>query len=305
MELIQENVSALAGKFGIDAGVLTKFLADATAAEEVKPFADSLGLFEVFTPEVLTQRISNERMDAATKAKNEATGNIYGTIDKRILEQTGVAKNQGELTVDYVARAAKEKFGTKVDETAEMTRLRGDLTAAQDLVAQTNTKLQEVEVAHATEKKQTQINGRIDTPINALSINTTPELLDSQREYLKYRLFQKYDVDLVDGKEQFTDKATKEVKRDPKTAAPMTAAALVAEFAPSVVSLKKPLATTGSQFQSSGTTQTQGAIAFDYGSYATKEAFTADMRKQGVAADSADEIKYFREFKKLRPDLFK
>lgn len=303
MELIKENVSALATKLGADAEVITKFLTDATAAAEVKPFADLLGTLEVFKPDELASRLTNERAEAALKSKNETLGVTYGALDRRIFEDTGIVKAGSESTVEYMARAAKEKYGTKGDESAEMTRLRSDLTAARNLLTEKDTKLQEVEVAHATEKKQTQINGRIDAPINALSINTTPELLDSQREYVKYRLLQKYDVDLVDGKEQFTDKMTKEVKRDPKTAAPMTAAALVAEFAPQVVSLKKSSTAQPSGFNSGANDFNDGASSFDFSKYATKEEFANDLNKQGIASGSDEGLALYKKFKAARPDL--
>jgi hypothetical protein len=301
--LIEENVSVLAAKLGSTPGIITKFLTDAAASEEVKPFADTLGTLHVFKADELAQRDTNLTTQAAQKAKNDTLGTTYGAMDERIQTETGIAKKTGESTIEYMARAAKEKYGTRGDESAEMTRLRGDLTAAQELVKQTNTKLAEVEVAHATEKKQTQINGRIDAPINALNINTTPELLDSQREYLKYRLFQKYDVDLVDGKEQFTDKVTKEVKRDPKTAAPMTAAALVAEFAPQVVSLKKSSTAQPSGFNPGANDFTDEASAFDFSKYASKEEFAADLNKQGIASGSPEGAAIYKKFKAARPDL--
>lgn len=303
MELNPIAVSEAASKLGLTPEVFTKFLAKDTPEAEVTPLLTSVKALELFTADQLTQRITNERTAAATEAERNAKGNTYGAMDKRIKDDTGIEKNQGESTIDYMARAAKEKYGTKGDESAEMTRLRGDLTAARTLLTEKETKLQEVEVAHATERKQTQINGRIDAPINALVINTTPELLDSQREYVKYRLFQKYDVDLVDGKEQFTDKVTKEVKRDTKTAAPMTAAALVAEFAPSVVSLKKTSAAQSSGFKSDASDFTSATI--DFSQFVSAEAFAQALAKQGITAGDPQSGKLMAEFMKARPELFK
>lgn len=304
MEFIQENVSALAAKIGSTPEVLQKFLSDAAAAEEVKPFAESLGLLEVFTPDEFTARIGNERTLAATEATKTATGNTYGAIDTRTLKATGIAKNQGETTVDYTERAFKEKFGTKVEESAELQKLRTELVARDTALATVNGELESTKVAFATERQQAAINAKIDSPINALPINTTPELLDAQREFLKHMLLQKYDVALVDGKEQFTDKATNTVKRDPKTAAPITAAALVAEFAPTVVQLKKLSAAQGSGYDSSRTNLNDGeASSFDFAQYATKEEFAKALNKSGIGSGSARGSELYAAFEKARPDL--
>lgn len=48
MDLIPQNVSALATILGAEPEVITKFLTEAEAAEEVKPFAASLGSLKVF-----------------------------------------------------------------------------------------------------------------------------------------------------------------------------------------------------------------------------------------------------------------
>lgn len=294
-------VSEIATKLGMPE-VLEQFRSTETPADGVNPFAEKLGLFEVFTADQLSERIGNERTLAATEATKTATGNTYGAIDTRTLKATGIAKNQGESTVDYTERAFKEKFGTKVEESTELQRLRGELTAREAALATANTELESVKVAHATEKQELQINARIDTPINALSINTSAELLDSQREYVKYRLLQKFNVALVDGKEQFTDKATNEVKRDAKTAAPMTAAALVAEFAPTVVSLKKESAKTGSGYESSSANLNDGdASQFDYMQYATKEDFAKALNKAGISSGSPRGTELFAAFKKANP----
>jgi hypothetical protein len=304
MELIQENVSALATKVGTTPEVITKFLTDAQAAAEVKPFADSLGLLEVFNPEQLTQRITNERTQAATEATNTTKGNTFGTMDKRILDDTGIAKNAGELTIDYMARAAKEKYGTKANESEELTRLRGEIAAKDSLLTQKDTELQQLQVQHGTERKQGQINASLDAAIHALPIQATAELLDSQREFVKYRLGQAYDIDVVDGKVVFKDKGTENVVRDSKTAAPMTAAALIEQFAPKVVSLKATSVTTGSGFQSSSTNLNDGeASAFDYTQYASKEEFAKALNKAGISSGSKRGTDLYSAFEKARPDL--
>lgn len=305
MELIQENVSALATKLGSTPEVITKFLTDAAAAAEVKPFADTLGIIEVFTPDQLTQRIGNERTDAATKAKNEAIGNTYGAIDTRIEKATGIKKNDGESTADYSERAYKEKFGKNGgNESEELTRLRGEIAAKDQLLTQKDTELEQIKVTHATERKQGQINAKIDAAINGLNINTTPELLDSQREFVKYRLMQAYDVDVVDGKVVFKDKGTENIKRDGKTAAPMTEEALIAEFAPKVVSLKTTSASKGSGFDSSRTNYNDGAATgFDFSKYTSLEEFAKDLNKQGISSGSKRGSDLYEAIKKARPDL--
>jgi hypothetical protein len=297
-------VSEIATKLGMPE-VLEQFRSAETPAEGVNPFAEKLGLVEAFTADQLNTRLANERQMAAQEATRTATGNTYGAIDSRTLKATGIAKNEGESTVDYTERAFKEKFGTKVEESAELQRLRTELTARETALATVNTELEKVKVTYATERQELQINAKIDAPINALIINTTPELLDSQREFVKFRLLQKYEVALVDGKEQFTDKQTKEVKRDPKTAAPMTAAALVAEFAPTVVSLKQdPSAKPGSGYSGSGNNFNSGdASAMDFSKYTSKEEFAKDLAKQGLSMGSAKASELYDAFKKARPDL--
>lgn len=300
MELIEQHVSALAAKLGSTPEVITKFLTDASASEEVK-----LDTLEVFTQDQLAQRIANESSAAALKAKNEATGNTYGAIDNRILKATGIAKNAEESTADYSERAYKEKFGKAGgNESEELQRLRSDIAAKDNLLTQKDSELQQVKVQHATEAKAASINAKLDSAINILPINTTPELLDSQREFLKFRLSQKYDIDVVDGKEQFTDKITKEVKRDQKTATPMTAATLVAEFAPTVVSLKADQsAKPGSGYKGSGNDFNKDGSARDYSQYTSKDEFVKDLQRQGIAPTGKEGSKLYDEFLKARTDL--
>ncbi|MBG8556166.1 hypothetical protein [Hymenobacter guriensis] len=303
--LNEKIVSDLAEKLGLPE-VLEQFRSTETPADGVNPFAEKLGLVETFSAEQLTARLTNERQIAAAEATRTATGNTYGAIDSRVLKATGIPKNEGERTDDYTERAFKEKFGKSGgDENAELTRLRADIAAKDQLLTQKDTELQQVQVRYATEAKQTQINARLDAAINTLPINTTPELLDSQREFVKYRLSQKYDIDVVEGKEQFTDKVTKEVKRDSKTAAPMTAAVLVAEFAPTVVSLKKQSVTTGSGFQGSGNdfNKEDDAATFDFTKYTSLKEFAEDLNKQGIPSGSDKGGKVYAAFKKARPDL--
>ncbi len=302
MEFNQTTVLEAAGKLGMAPEVFTKFLLKDTPEAEVTPLLASLKGLEVFTPSEFTARIGNERSQAATEADRLAKGNTYGAIDRRTLKATGLAKNEGESTEDYSERAFKEKFGTKVEESAELQRLRTELTARETALATANTELESAKVAHATERQQLQINAKIDAPINALSINTTPEMLDAQRAFLKHMLFQQYDVALVDGKEQFTAKGSTDVKRDPKTAAPMTAAALIAEFAPTVVSLKTTSAGQGSGYKNSPQSFTSGSI--DFSQFPTADDLGKALAKQGITAGSPEGGKIMKDAMTARPELF-
>ena len=295
-------VSEIATKLGMPE-VLVQFLKSDAPADGVNPFADQLGLVEAFTTEQLTVRLSNERQIAATEATKTATGNTYGAIDTRTLKATGIPKNQGETTVDYTERAFKEKFGLPANEPAEIQRLRDDLAAKDALLGQKETAFKEMEVAHATERKQGQINGVLDSAINGLPISTTPEMLDSQREFVKFRLNQAYTADVVDGKVQYTDRASGQVVRDAKTAAPITTAALVEQFAPKVVSLKKTSAAQGSGFDSSRTVSTaDGNTAFDFALYATKGELAAAINKAGIGSGTPEGATIYAAFLKARPD---
>jgi hypothetical protein len=119
-----------------------------------------------------------------------------------------------------------------------MTQLRQAVADKDALLVQKNGELEQLTVKHATEAKALQINARLDNAINGLAIDATPELLDSQREFLKFKFNQKYDADLVDGKVVFKDKAGI-VQKDTTTASPLSEAALIAQFAPTVVSIKQ------------------------------------------------------------------
>ena len=303
-------VSEIATKLGMPE-VLEQFRSTETPAAGVNPFAEKLGLVEAFTSEQLTQRLTNERAEAAREATKVATGNTYGALDKRILAETGIAKSDQESTVEYMARAAKEKFGTKTEESDELKRLRADLVAKDTLLATNATRLTEMEAGFATERKQVLINSKLDARINLLAIDVPASVpaesrqayLDNQREFVKYKLMQAHVVDVVDGKTQFTDKASGQVVRDPKTAAPITEAALIDQFAPKVVSLKKQSAAQGSGYDSSRTTVAgDGAAAFDFALYATRAEFATALNKAGIGSGTPEGGKLYEAFKKARPD---
>jgi hypothetical protein len=280
MDLIKENVSALATKLGSTPEVITKFLTDAAASEEVKPFADTLGTLQIFTPEQFTQRLSNETAEAATAARNTAVGNTYGAMDKRILAETGIAKlRDDEPTIDYMARAAKEKFGKAGNEPEEIKQLRQAVADKDALLVQKNGELEQLKVAHATEAKTLQINSKLDAAINGLAIESPADRLDSQREFVKFKFMQKYEADLVDGKVVFKDKATGQVVKDTTTASPLTEAALVAQFAPTVVSLKQSQKR-GAGVNSSADTSNQGADNFS--DFATLDDYKKHLTQSGV-----------------------
>ena len=303
-------VSEIATKLGMPE-VLEQFLKSDAPADGVNPFAEKLGLFELFTATDLTARISNESKIAAAQAAKDATGNTYGAIDTRTLKATAIAKNPGESTVDYTERAFKEKFGTAGDESEDLKRLKADIAAKDVLLLTKESKLSEMEATYATEKKAAQINAKLDTRINALTIDIPatvaaadrPAYLDNQREFVKYKLMQAYEVDVVEGKTQFTDKATGQVVRDAKTAAPITEAALIEVFAPKVVSLKKVSAVQPSGYQSGANSPTgDGAASFDYSQYATKADFAKALNAQGIGSGTPEGAKFYGEFLKARPD---
>ncbi|GAA4393552.1 hypothetical protein [Hymenobacter koreensis] len=306
MELIQENVSALATKLGATPEVITKFLTDAAAAEEVKPFATSLSALQVFSETDFNTRLTNERQIAAQEATRTATGNTYGAIDTRILKATGIAKTEGESTADYSERAYKEKFGKPSgDESEELKRLRSDIAAKDQLLTQKTTELDQLNVKYATDAKQARINAALDAAINALPINVEDKYLDSHRKLVKMELMQAYDVDVVEGKTIFKEKATGKEVRDTKTADYITEKALIEQFAPQVVSLKQASTTTGSGYKGSGNNfNTDGdASGFDFSKYSSLKEFAEDLNKQGIPSGSPKGAKLYGEFKKQRPDL--
>lgn len=283
MPLNEQIVSDLAARFGLPE-VLDQFRSTETPADGVNPFADKINGLQVFTAAQLTERIGNETRSAVDKATNDTKGNTYGAMDKRILEETGVAKNTGEKTVDYLVRAAKEKFGTKANESEEMTRLRQDLTAKDTLLTQ---KTEEFDTYKSTvEQQQTrgQIDRILDSTIATLPLDVPADRLDAQRRFLKYELEQKYDISLVGGKLEFKDKATGEIKRDGTTASPMQADALIPQFAPSVVSLKTSQRN-GTGVKPAVSTPT---TADDLAAFATIDDYKKHLTESGITLASAD-----------------
>lgn len=290
MELIEQSVSALAEKLGTTAEVITKFLSDASA-EEVKPFAASLPAMQVYKPDELATRIQNEREAAALEAKNTTIGSTYGAMDKRILEDTGIAKNEGEKTIEYMARAAKEKYGSKKEESEEMTQLRSDLTAAKDLLRTKDselqtatTKLQGMEVEFATRLQGQHTNAAIDAAINAIKIDASDAYLPSQRKLLKMEFNERFEAKIVDGKTIFVEKATGKEKRDDRLADPMTAEAIIQEFAPQVVSVK--------QSQKRGTevrdtSKKNSTDTNDFAAYDSLDAYKKVLAEQGIVLSSS------------------
>jgi hypothetical protein len=210
--LSEKIVSDIAEKLGLPE-VLELFRSPDAPADGVNPLAEKLTPLQVFTQTDFDTRINTERQASATEATRVAAGNTYGAIDKRIKEITGLDKlpEESKDSLAYAERAFREKFGTAGTESDELKRLKDVISAKDLLLEQTQTKLTEMEVEHATEKKQTQINGTIDEPIKKLLINVPADQLASQQGYVKFRFNDAYTADVVDGKVQFTDKATGKV----------------------------------------------------------------------------------------------
>jgi hypothetical protein len=303
MELILENVSALATKLGTEPEIITKFLTDAAATEEVKPFAEKLGKLQVFPEDIFNTRLENERQQAAEKAKNLTLGTTYGAVDERVKKATGIEKQTGESTLDYQERAFREKF-SKTTDTEETQRLRDDLAASKNLLAAKST---EFETYKSGVEKQT-AKQRLDSNLTAPLAAIAETLVEpGQQEYIKFMFEQKYTGQLNGETVEYKDKATGEIVRDTNTAAPMTGEALLKQFAPTVkgVSFKKPSPTSGSGFQGSSTNLNSGSTeTMDFSGFASTADFNAELRKQGIAAGSDRAGKLYEAFKKARTDLF-
>jgi hypothetical protein len=315
MDLNQTTVSSLAATLRTTPEVLTKFLTEAEASEEVKPFAATLGSLQVISAEDFDVRITRERTEAAQKAKDDAVGNTYDAVDKRIFKATGIAKlpEEAKDSLAYAERAYREKFGSKADESTELKSLRETLEAKDSLLTQATQKLQEMEVAHTTERKQTQINATIDKPIQGLKIRIPAdeekpqEYLANQQAYFKYRFEQAYSADSVDGKVQFTDKATGKIVTDPTRAGnPMDAETLIAQFAPKVVSLKAQSAAQPSGFKPGApSTDATGAAVIDYTQFNSRDELNTYLKKYGISPTGKEGGVHLNKFKAARPELFK
>ncbi|RPD50050.1 hypothetical protein DNI29_04435 [Hymenobacter sediminis] len=282
MAFNEKTVSDLAEKLGLPE-VLEQFRSADVPADGVNPLAEKLGTLHVFGQAQLEERLNNEKAAAAEDARKTAVGNTYGAMDKRILAETGIAKADGESTVDYMARAAKEKFGKPGNESEVMQRLRTDLEETRSALQKRNTEYEQLEVKHATEAKTLQINSRLDMAINTLPIDAPTEKLDSQRRFLKYELEQKYSVDVVDGRVEFTDKATGKVVKNPTTQTPLTEAEIIAQFAPTVVSLKQTSQKRGTGVQSSSHNNNQDA---DLSEFTSLDDYKKHLTESGVTLSS-------------------
>jgi hypothetical protein len=292
MALNEATVSAIAEKLGLPE-VLTQFQSTETPEDGVNPFADALTPLQVFQEKQLTERLSNERAAAAEEARKTAVGNTYGAMDKRILAETGVAKNDNESTVDYMARAAKEKFGTKSDESEEMKLLRDEVKTTRELLVTRNGELEQMKVTHASETKTLQINSKLDNAIDKLALVVPATItkdediqayVDSQQEFFKFKFMQKYEGDLVNGKVVFKDKATGKVETDSITGSPLTEAALVAKFAPSVVSVKATSQKSGAGVKAADNLNNQGPDNF--GDFASLDDYKKHLTQSGVTLTS-------------------
>ena len=302
MELILENVSALATKLGTEPDIITKFLTDAAASEEVKPFADKLGTLQIFPEDVFNTRLDNERQIAADAAKKLTLGTTYGAVDERVKKATGIEKQNGESTLDYQERAFREKF-SKTTDTEETQRLRDDLAASQTLLAAKNTEFETYKSGIEKQTAKQRLESALTTPLTAIAETLTDA---AQVEYIKYLFEQKYTGQLNGETVEYKDKATGQIVRDPATAAPMTGEALLKQFAPTVkgVSFKKPSPTSGSGFQgSSAITTTEGGLTMDYAALTSYDDFKKALAKAGYAAASEEAGKLYEGLKKARPDL--
>jgi len=296
MDLIQENVSALGTKLGVAPEVLTKFLTDAAASEEVKPFAESLPKLHVFTDDVFTARIGNERKLAADETK----GVTYGAVDRRVKEATGIEKNSGETTLDYQERAFREKF-SKTTDSDELQRVRDEATAAKQLLTAKTTEFETFKTGIEKEKAKDKVARDFTT-----AVATIPLADPSQADYVGFKFNEKYSSKLTEAGIEYTDRATGQVARNPSTAGLATAADLLTAFVPTLkgVSLTKPSASQPSGYQAGQKiTTTEGGATMDYASLASYDEFKATLSKQGIAAGSEKGSQLYAGLKAARPDL--
>lgn len=299
MDLIPENVSALAAKLGAEPEVIAKFLTDAAASEEVKPFAEKLGTLHVFSNTDFTTRITNERQQAASEAGNTAKGLTYGAVDRRVKETTGIEKNVGESTLDYQERAFREKF-SKTSDSEELQRVRDEATAAKQLLTAKTTEFDTFKSTVEKESAKARIAGAFKEALGTVALADP-----SQGEYLQFKFEQKYSTKHTEAGIEYTDRATGEVQRNPNTAGLATAADLLPKFAPTVqgLSLKKPSAAESSGFKIGSTTITEGATTMDYAALASYDDFKATLAKNGIPAGSDVAGKLYAGLKEKRPDL--
>lgn len=288
MEFNETTVSEVASKLGLTPELFTKSLLKDTPEAEVTPVLAGIKGLEIHRSEDFAARIERERREAATEASNNAKGGVFDMVDQRILKATGIAKLPEEArdSLAYAERAYKEKFGNKADESVELRQLRETLAAKDELLTEKTTKLQELEVGYATERKQAQINASLDGPIVKLNINVPEDQLAGQQEFVKWKFNQAYSADIVEGKPVFTDKATGKVVTDPNRAGnPMDAATLIAQFAPKVVSLKSSQRS-GAGTRASDTSSNQGTD--NISDYATLEDYKKSLTESGIVLSSKD-----------------
>ncbi|RZK25765.1 MAG: hypothetical protein EOO63_15600 [Hymenobacter sp.] len=108
--------------------------------------------------------------------------------------------------------------------------------------------------------------------------------VDSQQEFFKFKFMQKYEGDLVSGKVVFKDKSTGKVETDTITGSPLTEAALVAKFAPTVVSVKATSQKSGAGVKAADNPNNQGPDNF--GDFATIDDYKKHLTQSGVTLTS-------------------
>jgi hypothetical protein len=299
MPFTEEQVTEVATKLGESPEVVKKFLAQDEKAPEVIALLGKLKVATILPEADFNARIENEKKIAGEAGAKNGAINAHEALAKKIKAKYGIDKlTPEEHTSAYLERVIEEKLKASGGEpTAEIKRLQDELAAKETKLTELGTKLTKLESDHQTERQSNTINSRLDAAINALQFEIPAYLKDqalidahinNQREFVKFKLGQKYDVALVDGKEQFTDKATGQVVRDATRADIMNAKAVIDSFAPTVASLKQASSgKRGAGFKDTPLDLSKLDNA-QFANYPTLKDFTDHLKASGVSLVSEE-----------------
>lgn len=282
MELNKQIVSALAKKLNVKAEELTSVLTAEEETDAVKGVKSKVDGLQVFSEEQLTTRITNERNEAKSEGFKEGAINAYEKGEKIIAEKFGVQKkSDSEKLPELIERAIGEKTSTKPSE--ELKRLQEQLSEKDTALQNALSNLETTKSEFEQKEKQLVVDSRISELVSGLPIDADENLLPAQREFVKFQLKNKYDVDQSDGRLIFKDKATGKEIKNPVTADYKDPSEVIKEFAPSVVKLKEAKVPKNGTGLKDTAISKQGLDGINFADYPTAEALEEHLIKSGHA----------------------
>ena len=256
MELNEKVVSALVEKLNLTqfaeeqkldpAEVIIRVLTPSSDAEGSEPdevvesFMQYVAPLKVYNNEELERLKENTFNEGKQAGVGEGVGNTYGAMDKRIYERFGIAKkSDDQKTLDYIDMVIDDKSKSLGKEPSkELERYKEMVRDKSSVIDTLNSTIEQIKSEAEQNQKQWQIDSVMRAEAGKIDIDVDEELIPSQRDFLNFKMSQKYDVDLLDGQVVFKNKATGKIEKDDKTGDPKTPETIFKEFAPTVVKIK-------------------------------------------------------------------